>query len=114
MIATNAAGMRAFRYGKMIDWIEELQVIDGTGKLLKIKGDKIKNFCGLEGTTGIVVQAKLKLAKLPEQRSIYMLNFETITNLVERFNALKKENVLALEYIDKIASNFIAKRGNQV
>lgn len=107
MIATNAAGMRAFRYGKMIDWIEEMQVIDGSGKLLKIKGDKLKNFCGLEGTTGVVVEARLKLAKLSEQRSIYLFKFDTITNLTERFNELKKENVLALEYIDKFSSNLV-------
>lgn len=107
MIATNAAGMRAFKYGKMLDWVEELQVIDGTGKLLKIKGDKIKNFCGLEGITGIIVRAKIKLTKLPRQRSISVLNFETITPLVERFNELKKDNVLALEYVDKFCSNLI-------
>lgn len=107
MIATNAAGMRAFRYGKMIDWIEELQVIDGNGKLLKIKGDKVKNFCGLEGVTGIVVQAKLKLTKLPEQRSITIFNFETVTDLVERFNRFKKESVLAFEYVDRITSNLV-------
>lgn len=107
MIAVNAASMRSFRYGKMIDWVEELHVIDGTGKLLKIKGDKIKNFCGLEGVTGIIVQAKLKLTKLPKQRSVSILSFDTITDLVERFNKLKKEKVLALEYVDKFCSNLI-------
>lgn len=107
MIAANAAGMRAFRYGKMIDWIEELLVIDGTGKMLKIKGDKIKNFCGLEGITGIIARAKLKLTKLPKQRSISIFSFETITPLVERFNELRKENVLALEYVDEFCSELI-------
>ncbi|MBL7100477.1 MAG: FAD-binding oxidoreductase [Nanoarchaeota archaeon] len=107
MIATNAAGMRAFKYGKMIDWIEELQIIDGTGKLLKITGDKIKNFCGLEGTTGIVVEARLKLTKLPKERSISIFSFDTINPLVEKFNELKKENVLALEYVDRLSSNII-------
>ena len=107
MIATNAAGMRAFKYGKMIDWIEELRVIDGTGKLFKVKGDKIKNFCGLEGTTGIVVEATIKLTKLPKERSISIFNFDTITSLTEKFNELKKENILALEYVDKFSSNLI-------
>jgi len=107
MISTNAAGMRAFRYGKMIDWIEELRVIDGTGKLMKIKGDKIKNFCGLEGTTGIVVEAKLKLIELPKERSISIFQFDTVTSLVEKFHELEKENVLALEYVDKFSSNLV-------
>lgn len=107
MIATNSAGMRGFKYGKMINWVEELHVIDGTGKLMKIKGDKIKNFCGMEGTTGVVVRARLKLIKLPEQRSISLLSFESITHLVEKLRSLKKDNVLALEYIDKYCSNLV-------
>lgn len=107
MIAANSAGMRSFRYGKMIDWIEELHVIDGTGKLEKVHGDKIKNFCGMEGTTGIIVRARVKLAKLPEQRSTLVLGFNSITPLVEKFNELKKENVLALEYVDRFCSNLI-------
>lgn len=107
MIATNAAGMRAFKYGKMIDWVEELQVLDGSGKLLKVKGDKIKNFCGLEGCTGIVVQAKLKLTKLPSLRTISVLKFDTITDMIDRLKELKQQNVLALEYVDKFSSNLI-------
>ena len=107
MIAANASGMRCFKYGKMIDWIEELHVIDGTGKMMKIRGEKIKNFCGLEGTTGIVVRARLKLAKLPEQRSMSLLRFDSITHLVEKLHSLKKDNIIALEYADKYCSNLV-------
>lgn len=107
MIATNAAGMRALKYGKMIDWIDELHVIDGNGRLIKAKGEKIKDFCGLEGTTGVVVRARLKLAKLPQKRSTSIFSYDAITPLVEKFNSLKKENVLALEFIDKYCSRLI-------
>ncbi|MDP2908401.1 MAG: FAD-binding oxidoreductase [Nanoarchaeota archaeon] len=107
MIATNAAGMRALKYGKMIDWIDELHVIDGNGRLIKAKGEKIKDFCGLEGTTGVVVRARLKLAKLPQKRSTSIFSYDAITPLVEKFNSLKKENVLAMEFIDKYCSRLI-------
>ncbi len=107
MIATNAAGMRAFRFGKMIEWVEELRVLDGSGKLLKIKGEKIRDFCGMEGTTGIVVQATLKLTKLPKERTVSILSFDNITKLVERLNKLTKENILALEYLDKFSSQLV-------
>jgi len=47
------------------------------------------------------------LAKLPEQRSMSVFKFDTITNLVEKLDELKKGNVLALEYVDKLSSNFV-------
>ncbi len=112
MIAANASGMRCFKYGKMIDWVEELRVIDGTGKMIKVKGEKLKDFCGLEGTTGIVVRARLKLTKLPEQRSMSLLSFDSITPLVDKLRSLKKDNVLALEYVDKYCSSLVGLGDN--
>lgn len=107
MIATNAAGMRALKYGKMENWVEELDVIDGDGKLLIIKKDRIKNFCGREGTTGIIVKAKLRLTRPLENTSVSILKFDNITTLVDKFNELKKEgSITALEYIDKITSEW--------
>jgi len=107
MIATNAAGMRAFKYGKMADWIDELHVIDGTGKMIKVQGEKINHFCGWEGSTGIVVRARLKLIKLPTLRTMTVLRFDSITPMVERLKGLDTSHVSALEYVDKYCSNLI-------
>lgn len=105
MIATNAAGMRSLKYGKMENWVEELEVIDGSGKKLKIGKEKVKDFCGKEGTTGIITKAKLKLIDKPKEVSLSLLGFDNITNLVEKVKELRKnKNVSIIEYIDKTTS----------
>jgi FAD/FMN-containing dehydrogenase len=105
MIATNAAGMRSIKYGKMMEWVEELEVIDGNGNKTTIGKDKIKDFCGREGTTGIITKAKIRLAEKPKELSLSILTFDNITNLAEKLKELvKNKNVSAVEYLDKITS----------
>jgi glycolate oxidase len=105
MIATNAAGMRSLKYGKMDRWVEELEVIDGNGNKITIGKDKVRDFCGREGTTGIITKAKIRLVEKPKEVSLSILTFENITNLVEKLKELiKNKNVTAVEYIDKITS----------
>ncbi|RLI67198.1 hypothetical protein DRO91_10525 [Candidatus Heimdallarchaeota archaeon] len=108
MVATNASGLKTREYGKMEDWVEELEVVDGTGRYLKIKGKAIKNFCGAEGSTGIVVRAKLRLAQKPRQRTLSILKFNTITAMMEKIEELEKnENVKNLIFIDEICSELL-------
>jgi FAD/FMN-containing dehydrogenase len=105
MIATNAAGMRSLKYGKMENWVEEIEVIDGNGNKMKIGKEKIKDFCGKEGTTGIIVKAKLKLIDQQKEISLAILGFDNLTNLVEKVSELRKnKNVSIIEYIDKHTS----------
>ncbi len=113
MIATNAAGMRSLKYGKMENWIEELEIINGEGKKIKIGKEKIKEFCGKEGTTGIIIKAKLKLVEKPKEVTLSILSFDNLTSLVEKVRELvKNENVSIVEYIDRITSEW-AGLGNK-
>ena len=46
MIATNAAGLHAVRYGRMSDWVEEVLLVDGKGEVQSIcLADDRKAFC---------------------------------------------------------------------
>lgn len=113
MIATNAAGMRSIKYGKMENWVEELEVVDGNGNKIVAVKEKIRDFCGREGTTGIITKAKIKLAKKPEQLSLSILSFDSITSTVEKAKQLRQnKSVSAIEYIDKITSEY-AKLGSK-
>lgn len=113
MIATNAAGMRSIKYGKMENWVEELEAIDGSGNKIKIEKEKIKDFCGKEGTSGIITKAKLRLIEKPRKRSISLLEFQDLKEILDKVKELKKDKeISALEYIDKTTSK-LAKLGEK-
>jgi glycolate oxidase len=105
MIATNAAGNNAIRYGRVMEWVSQLTVVDGTGKVFDMKGDDIKRFCGKEGTTGIIVEAKLKLTDKLVTKSMEHLKFDNIESMIE---AVKKhrdnKNVSSIEFFNRFSA----------
>lgn len=105
MVATNAAGNHAIKYGKVCEWVEEIEIIDGSGKLFKIKKDEINDFCGKEGTTGIIVKAKLKLTQPLKAKSMEHFMFNDLSRLaraVDNFRAMK--NVVAIEFCNTVCA----------
>lgn len=105
MISTNAAGIRAIKYGHMLDWILELEIIDGTGKLIKIK-DNLGQFCGTEGCAGIITKAKLKLTEpIRSDTTLTLYKFDSIDDLIDLLSIVKEnKSVIAVEYISRIAA----------
>ena len=104
MIAANAHGLHSY-YGKTGKYVIALEVVDGAGRYLKMNSSTIKNFIGFEGTSGIIVGAKLRI--LPKQlaRTASIFKFNTVSALVDKVMRLKKENnALAIEYFDERAS----------
>lgn len=105
MIATNAAGNNALRFGKVCDWVTELDIIDGTGKLFKIKEQDLKSFCGREGTTGIIVKAKLNLKKPLKARTIEHLVFGDLKMVVKAVKKFKEnKRVIGIEFVNKVCA----------
>ncbi len=102
MIATNAAGLRAVRYGRMRNWIEEITLIDGCGKTHHLTGEQLKDVVGWEGVVGFIVEAVLRLADLPRRRSVTLRAFDNLEELfVQRELWLSSKNLTALEYINR-------------
>src|SRR3546814_18263633 len=82
-IATNAGGIRVIRYGNTREWIAGLTLVSGKGELLELNRGLIKNssgydlrqlIIGLEGTLGIVVEARLKLTDPPPTSQLMLLD----------------------------------------
>jgi FAD/FMN-containing dehydrogenase len=109
MIATNTSGNRAIKYGNMEKWVSELDVMDGTGKFFTIK-QNLNEFIGKEGTTGVVLRARLKLAKPPKRTTMSMFTFTDEHNMIKKMHELKKNKYLiALEFIGKMLSSIMGK-----
>lgn len=90
MIALNQIGNRSMKYGKMKDWVEELEFVDGRGELMKIGKSDMMDVCGMEGITGIIVSATLKI--MPKiKRSSSIFQSEDINEIFSVLRRLKSE-----------------------
>ena len=107
MIATNAAGSRAIKYGRTSNWIENFEIINSKGETEKLGKADINDYAGMEGTTGIIVKAKLKLIKKPK-RTASLMKFNELDDLVRRARELKLDkDVSMIEFLDKKTSELL-------
>lgn len=105
MLATNAAGLHAVRYGRMRDWVEQITLVDGRGKVRTLAGSALDDAVGREGVTGFIVEAVLRLAALPARRTLASHPFPSPTALLRaRAELLQDERLTAMEYISRQAS----------
>lgn len=112
-IATNAGGIKVLRYGLTRDWIAGLKVVTGTGDLIEVGGDLVKNatgydfrhlFIGSEGTLGFVVEATIRLAQPPKPLSVLMLAVPDLESIMKVFAEFRNSVPLtAFEYFSDIA-----------
>ncbi|MFH1398905.1 MAG: FAD-binding oxidoreductase [Candidatus Woesearchaeota archaeon] len=101
MLATNAVGNTAIKYGKTGDWVEELEVVDGNGNLMEVREEQLEDFVGKEGTTGIIVRAKLKLTLPKRIKSMEFVMIDDIKDVVRTVEDYRKRDVVAIEFFNK-------------
>jgi len=110
LIATNAGGSHALRYGMMQDLVLGLEVVLPDGQIWNGLRPLIKDnagyqlrrlFCGSEGTLGVVTRAALRLYPAPVSRATALLSVEDAPGLVKLGGHLRQglgEFILALEF----------------
>lgn len=108
MIATNAVGNRAVRFGRTSDWVERLRIVTATGEVIET-GD-IMDFAGYEGVTGIIVEATIKLTTIFEKTSLTLREFDSVEDMVAAARDTKElPHVIALEFMNKQSSQILGR-----
>src|SRR5690606_31499913 len=111
-IAENAGGMRTPKYGVTKHHVLGLEVVTGTGEIIRTGGRTVKNvvgfdltglMCGSEGMLGIITEATLKLLPMPEATSTVRANFTSMAAACSVLTKFTPHGLLpmAMEAIDK-------------
>ncbi|WP_456468793.1 FAD-binding oxidoreductase [Archaeoglobus sp.] len=113
MIATNAGGVRALKYGTMRNYVLGLEVVLADGRILKLGGKTIKNssgyslihlFVGSEGTLGIITRAKIRLFPQLRDMTVLAVPFSTMEDAIDCVVEISAKMLpLALEFMEKKA-----------
>lgn len=121
-IGTNAGGIKVIRYGLTRNWVAGLKVVTGTGELLELNKDLIKNatgydlrqlFIGAEGTLGFVVEATMRLDRAPRNLTAMVLgtpDFDSIMPVLHAFQG--KLDLTAFEFFSDKGLARIMARGD--
>ncbi|KAI4594379.1 hypothetical protein KJ359_008403 [Pestalotiopsis sp. 9143b] len=110
---TNCSGTNAVRYGTMKDWIINLTVVLADGTVIKTRRRPRKSsagynlnglFVGSEGTLGLVTEATLKLAVVPEDLAVAVVTFPTIRDAASAAAEVMQTGipVAAMEIMDEV------------
>jgi len=111
MVANNAAGMRTVKYGATKDNVLRAQVVLADGRIIQAGSRSVKQssgydlahiFIGSEGTLGLITEATLKLAPIPEHISAAVASFDSVTAAIEAVVAIRGSGAepAALEFLD--------------
>ncbi|UCH97046.1 MAG: FAD-binding oxidoreductase [Candidatus Aminicenantes bacterium] len=125
VIATNAGGSRAVKYGVVRNFVKGLEVVLPDGEIIQLGGKLLKNSTGYsllhlvigsEGTLGIVTKAILNLLPPPKAQMTLIAPFNDLENAIQVVPALAKTGILpmAVEFIEvdtiKVAEDFMKKK----
>ncbi len=113
MIGTNCSGTNAVKYGTMKDWVINLTVVLADGTVIKTRRRPRKSsagynlnglFVGSEGTLGLVTEATVKLAVVPEEFSVAVVTFPSIRDAAAAAAEVMQTGipVAAMEIMDEV------------
>ncbi|MBE1555269.1 FAD-binding oxidoreductase [Sporosarcina limicola] len=123
MVATNASGTTAVRYGSMRDQVLDLEIVLASGKVIRT-GTKAKKsssgyhlsglFTGSEGTLGIITGISLRLHGIPEHTIAARCTFDTLSACAEAAQTILQcgIQVLRMELVDDKSIAAVNAYGN--
>ena len=107
MVALNVSDSRSMKYGKMKDWVEEIEFVNGKAELIKTTKADLLDVCGMEGITGIIARIKLKV--IPKiERSASIFQSDNLDEVLSIFRRLKSENdVVMLDFFPRSIADML-------
>ncbi|MFX1499534.1 MAG: FAD-linked oxidase C-terminal domain-containing protein [Promethearchaeota archaeon] len=113
MVASNAGGIQAFKYGVTKNYVMYLEVVLPNGTIVKLGSNVLKSvssynikdlFIGSEGTLGIITKIGLRIRPLPKTRKLGAFIFDNTDDLKDAVIELRKSGVVPnlLEFMDKV------------
>ena len=122
MVGTNCSGTNAVRYGTMKDWVINLTVVLADGRVIKTRKRPRKTsagynltgmFVGSEGTLGIVTEATLRLAVLPQETRVGVVAFPTMRDAASAAMQVIRKGVpvQCMEILDDVQMDVINRAG---
>ena len=91
MIATDAVGSRAIKYGRTSKWVKWVDIVDSQGNLQRKGATELSDYAGMEGTTGVIVKACLKLSPR-KLRTASLVPLETVKETLALVRQLKLDS----------------------
>lgn len=118
MIANNAGGMYAVKYGVVGDWVMALEVVLANGEIINVGSRSIKSVAGYdlkslfiasEGTLGVITKATLKVISCLKQKFLFKVSFPSVENAVAATIESLSENLqpAAMEMLDTSSVRYV-------
>ena len=124
MVATNASGMRAVKYGATRDFVLGMTFVKADGEIVRCGTRTIKDssgyqlarlLCGSEGTLGIITEVTLKMTTKPKKSASCLCCFNTVEDAGTCISSIIAKPLIpaSCELMDSVSINAVNKaRGN--
>ncbi|MEZ0318569.1 MAG: FAD-linked oxidase C-terminal domain-containing protein [Pyrobaculum sp.] len=118
VVSNGGGGLRGARYGPASHWVLGLEVVIGTGEAIRVGCRTVKCregynltqiFVGSEGTLGIITEAVLRLAPLPQSFVGLLARFKTVEDLVDAVVEVRQARLWPMisEFLDDVISEVV-------
>lgn len=120
MVATNASGMRAIKYGATRDYVLGLEVVLPTGEIIHTGTRTLKNssgyqldrlMVGSEGTLGVITEVTLRFAVKPKASAMTVAAFNSLVDAGQCVSNIIAKPLLpsAIELMDSVTIKAVNK-----
>ncbi|MFA9455069.1 MAG: FAD-binding oxidoreductase [Candidatus Aminicenantaceae bacterium] len=124
LIATNAGGARAVKYGVIRNYIRGLEVVLPTGEIIHPGGKVMKSstgynlvnlFIGSEGTLGVVTQAVIQLMPKPAVTRSLIIPYDDLQSAIDTVPDIIQAKIqpMAVEFLTREVVTITEKMLNQ-